>query len=92
MGPSPVTQDTNLHRLTESGEGQVNWDWTRTRIASINRTEPRRVPREWLLTPHFQLWFPPETAGGIVDLGERGVPPGAETQNIATTGLYRLHA
>ena len=35
---------------------------------------------------------PPETAGGIVDLGERGVPPGAETQNIATTGLYRLHA
>jgi hypothetical protein len=34
----------------------------------------------------------PETAGGIVDLGEHGVQPGAETQNIVTTGLYRLHA
>ena len=35
---------------------------------------------------------PPETAEGVVDLGEHGVLPGAETQNIVTTGLYRLHA
>ena len=34
----------------------------------------------------------PETAGGIVDLGEHGALPVAETQNIVITGLYRLHA
>jgi hypothetical protein len=62
-------QDTTLHRLRECGECQVIWKWTCTRIAWINRTEPRRVPGERLLTPHFQL-VPPERAGGIVDLGE----------------------
>ena len=30
---------------------------------------------------------PPETAGGIVDLGEHGVLLGAETLNFVTTGL-----
>ena len=30
---------------------------------------------------------PPETAGGIVDLGEHGVLPGVGTPNIVPTGL-----
>jgi hypothetical protein len=46
-------QDTSLHRLTECGEGQVIREWTRTRMAWMDRTDPRRIPREWLLTPHF---------------------------------------
>jgi len=82
------------HRLTECGEGQVIWEWTRMRIAWINRTELSRVPREWLLTPHFHLWPTRDSrrtrwsvADGIVDLGEHGVLPGVETQNIVTTGL-----
>jgi len=49
-------QDTTLYRLTECGEGQVSWEWTRTRKAWIHRTEPKRVPREWFLAPHFRLW------------------------------------
>jgi hypothetical protein len=40
----------------------------------------------------FPTMASPETAGGIEDLGEHGVLPGAETQNIVTTGLYRIHA
>jgi hypothetical protein len=48
-------QDTTLHRFTDCGEGQVIWEWTRTRIAWMNRTDPRRVPCEWLLKPHFHL-------------------------------------
>jgi hypothetical protein len=35
---------------------------------------------------------PPEAAGGIADLGEHGVLPGAETHNIVVTVQYRFHA
>jgi hypothetical protein len=46
------------------------------------------------MTPYAPLptTAQPETAGGIVDLGEHGVLPDAETQNIVATGLYQLHA
>ena len=49
-------QDIMLHRLTECGVGQEIWEWTRTQTARIRRTDPRRVPTEWLLRPCFQLW------------------------------------
>ena len=44
-------QNTMLRRLTECEVGQEIWEWARTRIARIRRTDPRRVPREWLLVP-----------------------------------------
>lgn len=49
-------QDTTLHQLTECRLGRETWEWTRTRIAWIHRTDPRRVPTEWFLRPCFQLW------------------------------------
>jgi hypothetical protein len=39
-------QDTMLHSLIECGVGQEIWEWTRTRIARICRTDPRHVPTE----------------------------------------------
>lgn len=33
-------QDDTLHRLTECGVGREIWEWTRTRIAWIHRTDP----------------------------------------------------
>jgi len=50
-------QDTMLHRLKGCGVGQDIWEWTRTRIARIRRTDPRRVPTEWLLRLCFQLYY-----------------------------------
>ena len=47
-----------LHRLTECGVGQEIGEWTCTRIARIRRTDPRRVPTEWLFRPCFQIWRP----------------------------------
>jgi len=32
-------QDTTLHLLTECGAGQEIWEWTRTRLSSIHRTD-----------------------------------------------------
>jgi len=51
-------QDTILHRLTECGELERIWTWTRQRLAHILRTIPGRIPNEWLLRPHFTLWPP----------------------------------
>jgi len=51
-------QDTILHRLTECGDGERIWKWTRQRLAHVLRTIPGRIPSEWLLRPHFTLWPP----------------------------------
>jgi hypothetical protein len=51
-------QDTIHHRLIESGEGTVTWEWTKQRIATMLRSDPRHIPADWLLRPHFQLWPP----------------------------------
>lgn len=50
--------DTTIHRLTECGEQQQNWIWMRSIIATMLRTHPTRIPREWLVRPHFKLWPP----------------------------------
>jgi len=50
--------DTLQHRLTECGEGPQIWEWTRQRLASILRTDWRRIPPDWLLRPTFKMWPP----------------------------------
>jgi hypothetical protein len=49
-------QDTMLHRVTECGVGKEIWEWNRTRIARIQRTDPTRIPTDWLLDPCFKTW------------------------------------
>jgi len=49
-------KDTFIHRLTECGEGQPMWEWTRKVIARMLHTIPARIPNEWLLRPQFYLW------------------------------------
>ena len=49
-------QDTILHRLTECGMRPEIWEWTSTRIARIQRADPRRILKKWLLRPCFKLW------------------------------------
>jgi len=49
-------QDTTLHQLTECRISQEIWDWTRTRLALIHRTDRKRIPTDWLLWPSFRLW------------------------------------
>jgi hypothetical protein len=39
-------QDTMLHRVTEFGAGKEIWQWTRTQIAQIQTTDPRRIPTD----------------------------------------------
>jgi hypothetical protein len=49
-------QDTTLNRLTECGISQEIWEWVRTRLALIHRTDRKRIPTDWLLWPSFRLW------------------------------------
>ena len=51
-------RDTLAHRLTECNEGTAIWLCTRERIAQMLRTDPRRIPTDWCLRSHFQLWPP----------------------------------
>jgi hypothetical protein len=48
--------DTLSHRLSEFGEGEQIWTWTKQNLAWILRTIPERIPNDWLLRPHFTLW------------------------------------
>jgi len=51
-------RDTLEQRLTECNEGTAICLWTRERIAQLLRTDPRRIPTDWCLRPHFQFWPP----------------------------------
>jgi len=44
------------HPLTECKVGTTMWLWTREGIAQMLRTDPRRIPADWCLRPHFQFW------------------------------------
>jgi hypothetical protein len=46
-------QDTMLPRLTESDESAAIWEWTRHRLALIQRIVPCHIPSVWLLFPQF---------------------------------------
>jgi hypothetical protein len=49
--------NTMLHRLTECGAGKEIWEWTRSKIARTQRTDPRRIPMDWLVRPCFKTWL-----------------------------------
>jgi len=53
-----VRMDTLAHHLTECGDGEQIWTWTKQRLAWKLRTVPERIPRQWLLRLHFTLWPP----------------------------------
>jgi hypothetical protein len=58
-------EDTILHRLIECGQGQLMWQWTQKVIARMLRTIPERIPKEWLLLLHLNLW-PSQRHGAIL--------------------------
>jgi len=51
-------KDTSLHRIIGCGAGLAIWEWTRERIAWILRTDPSRIPEEWILRLQFHIWPP----------------------------------
>jgi hypothetical protein len=57
--------DTLIHRITESGEGDVTWEWARRKMAMIIRIDLKYIPKEWVVRPQFKLW-PPQTHRAIL--------------------------
>jgi hypothetical protein len=51
-------RDTLMHRLIDCGEGKVIWGYARNKKAQILRTEPGKIPEEWLLHPQVVIWPP----------------------------------
>jgi len=58
--------DNLSQRLVECGEGQVIWEWTRERLATMLRTNMRHIPDSWLLRPTLTIW-PPTKASSFMD-------------------------
>jgi len=50
--------DTLIHRQNECSEGAGIWRWTRSRIASIIRLDPKYILPEWTVRPSFHFWPP----------------------------------
>jgi hypothetical protein len=70
-------RDTLLHRIVECGEGRTIWDWVRSRIATMLRTEPGYILESWLLWPHIDIW-PLKRGNGVMWI-------------LATTVHFRLN-
>jgi len=62
-----------LHRLAECGDGRYQWEWTKKRLAIMLRSDPRWVPEEWLLRPHFTFWPPQRQFVGFRSQLERNL-------------------
>ena len=51
-------KDTIMHRLIDCGTGNAIWAWTKELLAWVLRTEPSRIPKEWMPRPQFHIWPP----------------------------------
>jgi hypothetical protein len=47
-----------IHRITDCGEGPIQWTWTKQKLGIILRTDPRHIPKEWTIYPDIELWPP----------------------------------
>jgi len=57
--------DTLQHRLTDCTEGVDKWLSTRSRNATILRTDPSYIRPERTIRPCFQFW-PPQRHGAVL--------------------------
>jgi len=48
--------DILIDRVTDCSEGADIWRWTRSRIATILRTDPKYTLPEWAVRPSFHFW------------------------------------
>ena len=54
--PRCKNTDSVLHRIIECRDGEIQWAWTRQKIAHILRTEAKHIPQEWTIRPDYQIW------------------------------------
>ena len=57
--------DSIQHRITDCGEGPLQWNWTRHKLGIILRMDPKYIPKEWTTRPDFQLW-PPKRHAAVI--------------------------
>jgi len=75
--PQCASTDTLEHHLTACCEGQLIWNHVKTLLARMLRTSPTRIPEDWLLRPHFNIW-PPKRNRAVL-------------WNLANAINFRLH-
>ena len=56
--PRCQNPDSVLHRIIDCCDGNIQWTWTKQKLALILRTEAKHIPREWTIHPDFQIWPP----------------------------------
>jgi hypothetical protein len=50
--------DSVVHRVTDCGDGPLQWTWTKQKLGIILRMDPKHIPKEWTLYPALHLWPP----------------------------------
>ena len=53
-----TADDTLEHRLIACGKGRKIWHYTKTLLTMMLRTIPARIPDEWVLHFHLNIWPP----------------------------------
>jgi hypothetical protein len=54
-----------IHRITDCGDGPVQWTWTKQKLGIILRTDPRHIPKEWTIYPDLEIW-PPQRPSAVL--------------------------
>ena len=53
--PNCDRKDTLRRRFTECGDGRIQWEWSRQRVA-LTLLDPRWITEDWLLRTQFKFW------------------------------------
>jgi hypothetical protein len=57
--------DSMLHRITDCGDGPMQWTWTKRELDVILRIDPKHIPKEWTIHPDLHLW-PPQRHAAVL--------------------------
>ena len=63
--PRCQNPDSVLHRIIDCSNGNLQWTWTKQKMALILRTEAKHIPKEWTTLPDLHLW-PPQRHAAII--------------------------
>ena len=53
------------NKITECMEGQIIWNWTRSKLGKILRMDTRHIPPDWPIRPAFHYW-PPQRQSALI--------------------------
>jgi len=85
-----VVRQTPLHSLTACTEINAMWAWTRGKLATILRTDPKHIPTTWVSAPIF-IFATTQASDSVMNHRSRGTTLCRQKTILQPSGLNGLY-